>query len=94
MAGMSFFHTVTNANTINLNVPNNFRGTLVTIDSTPNRNGAYIVYATGSGNLGIVPLLEATGLTLTRTTNNLAITSAGSTHIVVLNASYKVTTAS
>ena len=95
MAGMSFFHTVTNANTVNLNVPNNYRGVLVTVDSTGTRNGAYIIYATGGGVIGVEKILEATGLTITKTTNNLAITSAGSTHIAIMNVStYKVSIAS
>ena len=95
MAGLSFVFTTTAANTPTiLNVPSNFRGLLVTIDSTTSRNGLYLMHAASNGTVGRVPVVDATGLAFENTANKLSITSAGATRIVVVNVAYKATIAS
>lgn len=91
-AGNSFFNTSTDINVPkDITIPSNYRGVLITLDSTSSRNGMYIMYATGSGTVAMVPVLTASGLTFATATNKLTVTSAGTTRLTFLNIANKVT---
>lgn len=74
-------------------IPNNYRGTLFIHDSTPARNGIYMIYCASTGGVGYKAISSATEVTLdVSTVNKLKITtSVGSRAVMFLNAQYVVT---
>ena len=79
------WHFITNASatTVNIAVPNSFRGLLAIFhgSDTSNRNGLYMVVSTTSGAVFCEAIKSATGATITKSANKLTITTTVSMYI-------------
>ena len=92
LAGLSFT-TANVSSATTFNIPNSYRGTLFIYDSTPARNGEYMVYAAGTGGVNYKSISSATDITIDiSVSNKLTITPASGSRIVVfLNAQFVAT---
>lgn len=59
-------------------------------DSSTARNAAYFLYATGAGATTIVPIVAATGISITTGTNKITVTATGMPTAIFVNASQRV----
>lgn len=71
----------TSAGSNSFNVASGSRHLVAFIDSDANRNGLYLVWATGAGNVGYVTVQTASGLTITTTTNTFTVDTGSGTPV-------------
>lgn len=71
----------TSAGSNSFNVGSGSRHLVAFVDSDPNRNGLYLVWATGSGSVGYVTVQTASGLTITTTTNTFTVDTGTGTPV-------------
>lgn len=65
-------------------IPNNYRGIMAIHDSTPNRNGIYMVYAASTGGVNYKAISSATDVTIDiSVTNKITVTPASGSRIVM-----------
>ena len=58
-----------------INIPNLYRGILISFDANDATCGMYFVKSTTNGAVSTVAIRDASGITLTKSTNTLTITS-------------------
>lgn len=77
------FTTVSGNNVFTLSA--NSRLLMFSADSNAGRCGMWIVFSTGSGVTGVVPILSATGITVTEETSQITFNSQGTPNVTFIN---------
>ena len=80
--------SISNGSSKDFSLPNSSRGVIISSGSSNNTKGMYLYNVTSVGAVSTVPVLSASGITLTTATNKVTIANSGGSQTVVCILSY------
>lgn len=90
IGNISFYETyigsIQKSSSATFNIPNSYKGLVITFGVANNMNGLYLINTSSSGAVSCLPVLSASDLTITKATNSLTIANRNENYAAICHA--------